>query len=81
MANMSYCRFQNTLNDLRDCIETLRSGEREIGSREEVSAAENLISEMLEFVEDVGDDLDVGEYVKARTEGKGEAEAEEVEGE
>jgi hypothetical protein len=21
MANMSYCRFQNTANDLRDCIE------------------------------------------------------------
>jgi len=21
MANMSYCRFQNTLNDLRDCFE------------------------------------------------------------
>ena len=20
MANMSYCRFQNTLNDLRDCV-------------------------------------------------------------
>jgi len=23
MANMSYCRFQNTLNDLRDCAESL----------------------------------------------------------
>ena len=21
MSNMSYCRFQNTLNDLRDCYE------------------------------------------------------------
>ena len=23
MANMSYCRFQNTLSDLRDCVEAL----------------------------------------------------------
>jgi len=23
MSNMSYCRFQNTLNDLRDCQEHL----------------------------------------------------------
>lgn len=23
MANMSYCRFHNTLNDLRDCKEAL----------------------------------------------------------
>jgi len=23
MANMSYCRFQNTLSDLRDCYENL----------------------------------------------------------
>ncbi len=24
MANMSYCRFENTLRDLRDCKEHLR---------------------------------------------------------
>lgn len=23
MSNMSYCRFQNTLNDLRDCVSAL----------------------------------------------------------
>ena len=23
MANMSYCRFENTLRDLRDCVDTL----------------------------------------------------------
>ena len=23
MSNMAYCRFQNTLNDLRDCYEHL----------------------------------------------------------
>lgn len=27
MANMSYCRFQNTLSDLRDCARALEEGE------------------------------------------------------
>ncbi len=26
MANMSYCRFENTARDLRDCIEALEEG-------------------------------------------------------
>lgn len=25
MANMSYCRFENTLKDLEDCVETLNN--------------------------------------------------------
>lgn len=46
MANMSYCRFQNTLEDLRDCAEALE----EIGdnlaelSKEEARAADALIA-------------------------------------
>jgi hypothetical protein len=26
MSNMSYCRFENTLSDLKDCIEPLYQG-------------------------------------------------------
>jgi exonuclease VII small subunit len=26
MSNMGYCRFQNTLSDLRDCLEALEDG-------------------------------------------------------
>ena len=26
MANMSYCRFQNTAQDLRDCVNSLEEG-------------------------------------------------------
>jgi hypothetical protein len=33
MANMSYCRFQNTVTDLMDCLEALN--EQEIASEEE----------------------------------------------
>lgn len=41
MANMSYCRFQNTLQDMRDCYEALQSGETL--SRDEHSAMEMLV--------------------------------------
>ena len=41
MGNMSYCRFQNTLQDMRDCYEALQSGETL--SRDEHSAMEMLV--------------------------------------
>ena len=41
MGNMSYCRFENTSNDLRDCLEhwddlTDTSNEWEYGARKEI---------------------------------------------
>ena len=27
MGNMSYCRFENTARDLRDCLEAINDGE------------------------------------------------------
>ena len=27
MGNMSYCRFENTARDLRDCIQAIENGE------------------------------------------------------
>lgn len=41
MSNMSYCRFQNTLSDLRDCYEALQSDETL--SRDEHEAMEMLV--------------------------------------
>ena len=40
MANMSYCRFQNTLEDLRDCYESMNEG---LLSEEEEGAKKKLI--------------------------------------
>ena len=34
MSNMSYCRFRNTLSDLRDCYDALRN-EEELNEEEE----------------------------------------------
>ena len=39
MGNMSYCRFENTLADMRDCLHTLENGlDVEVLSDYEISA-------------------------------------------
>lgn len=52
MANMSYCRFQNTLGDLRDCVDALDqiNGLDEL-STEEAEAARRLIKLCREVAE------------------------------
>ena len=51
MANMSYCRFHNTLAALRDCIAALRyeDGFATIESRDERDAADQLYKMASEF--------------------------------
>jgi hypothetical protein len=53
MSNMSYCRFENTLNDLRECFEALQN--RDIESVREKKKARALLEEMAEFL--VNEDL------------------------
>jgi hypothetical protein len=50
MSNMSYCRFQNTLGDLRDCLEALNN--RNISSDEEKQSANILLKVMADFLVD-----------------------------
>lgn len=52
MANMSYCRFQNTYQDVCDCIEALYDGE--ILSKEEATAGRRMIKAVLEYCKGVG---------------------------
>jgi hypothetical protein len=40
MANMSYCRFENTLSDLLDCYDSL---DEDVVSKSEIRAREKLI--------------------------------------
>ena len=40
MANMSYCRFQNTLTDLEDCLEELANNGLDNLSEDEKKAAQ-----------------------------------------
>jgi hypothetical protein len=50
MANMSYCRFRNTLQDFEDCFDFLREGGEKL-SYEELRAAINLIRRAGDLVE------------------------------
>lgn len=54
MANMSYCRFQNTVPDLQDCCEALDELGFESLSSEEHRAAIRLISLCRDIAIDFG---------------------------
>ena len=54
MSNMSYCRFNNTVNDLEDCRDALDSGE--ISSQEEKKEAKRLIEICKEIADNYDDD-------------------------
>ncbi len=44
MSNMSYCRFENTARNLRDCLDAIQDGEiNDLGSQYEVDALEQLL--------------------------------------
>ena len=53
MSNMSYCRFQNTLPDLRDCADALDdiAGALAELSKEEARAADELIQLCMQIAE------------------------------
>ena len=52
MANMSYCRFENTLRDLMDCLNAIKDeGMDTLESRYEKEAAEDLVYTAKRFIE------------------------------
>ncbi len=52
MSNMSYCRFRNTLADLRDCYE---SWGEPLETDEEVAARHRLVKLCQKIAEDYGE--------------------------
>lgn len=52
MANMSYCCFRNTRNDMEDCLDALR--DEKTLSVEEVQAGKNMFQDILEFCQEQG---------------------------
>ncbi len=65
MANMSYCRFRNTLGDFEDCIDALN--DRQSMSHEEQRAAFFLIQKARELAEQWEDysDNEIEEELKS----------------
>lgn len=57
--NMSYCRFQNTVTDFRDCLENLRSLEpedRDHNTANERRARRELILDAATMMQELGVD-------------------------
>lgn len=54
MGNMSYCRFQNTLPDLRDCYENMDDDMED--KEEESRARKRLIKLCCKIAADYGDE-------------------------
>lgn len=48
MSNMSYCRFENTFPDLKDCLEALGEGEKL--SESEKKYARKMLKLMADFL-------------------------------
>ena len=67
MANMSYCRFHNTLSDLNDCESALDSfinnDENTISSDDERRKAKQLI-ELCSYIAENYSAEDIDEYAK-----------------
>jgi hypothetical protein len=57
MGNMSYCRFENTANDLADCVNAIRRGQTDELNQYEVQGLRRL----LDLCNDIIDDE---EYIK-----------------
>jgi len=60
MANMGYCRFENTLSDLRDCLNHL---DDEVESREAVNRFENTLSDLRDCLNHLDDEVESREAV------------------
>lgn len=49
MANMSYCRFRNTYNDMMDCLDAIYDSEKLLD--DEFVACKNMFESVLEMFE------------------------------
>ena len=56
MGNMSYCRFENTANDLGDCVKALLNNEVEDLNHDEL----NGLAQILEYANDI---IDMKDYI------------------
>ena len=50
MGNMSYCRFENTAADLRDCLSAIHRGETDDLSSYEIAGLTNIMDMANELV-------------------------------
>lgn len=51
MSNMSYCRWENTYNDLKDCFNSMQEEQGEILSESEMNCKRMLLNMAKEMIE------------------------------
>jgi hypothetical protein len=77
MTNMSYCRFQNTFGDFRDCAEHIHDNLDK--SWDEKRARENLVELAIEMLQELGYDVEHPDGLRAEAVLKDQQNAEEDE--
>ena len=64
MSNMSYCRFENTARDLRDCVQAYQSGDvadlstYEVDGLQEILNLANKIVNDEDFIKEIIEDYE-----------------------
>ena len=66
MSNMSYCRFENTLHDLRDCLDALQEYSASELMEDASQYEKPAIVQLIEVCKEIADDYDAADFEKAR---------------
>jgi hypothetical protein len=74
MSNMSYCRWENTLSDLEDCVESFHEG---VANRDEARARLRMMAVAEELLSLYRSDREMVDGKELNAEGRGESEDEE----
>jgi hypothetical protein len=67
MSNMSYCRFENTVSDLEDCVESWSDG---VSSKDEAQARQRLVRVAEELLSLYRSDREMVDSLELNEEGK-----------
>lgn len=78
MSNMSYCRWENTLSDLEDCVESFHNG---VANRDEASARKRMMAVAEELLSLYRSEREMVDGKELNAEGRGCEDEEEVESE
>ena len=74
MSNMSYCRWENTLSDLEDCVESFHEG---VANRDEARARLRMMAVAEELLSLYRSEREMVDGRELNAEGRGESEDEE----
>ena len=74
MSNMSYCRWENTLSDLEDCVESFHEG---VANRDEAHARLRMMAVAEELLALYRSDREMVDGKELNAEGRAESEDEE----